>query len=606
MNRPVQPVKSCFVQAATDSLLLISVVSMMPMFSFTSSTPFANCLPRWSQTTRLGQKIAIALLSSTVVTGNILPMLASPIASPESTVYAQRQGDWDAELHMARLLDEDNNPTALVLQLDVDDKPDTTYANAVYQVFAKVSGRWTQIYTNTGARLIGGTGTGTLLPPEVIELVQLEEGLGDDVSNISWDSLDLKAVVQVRYDTRSRRDRQVMWEREATYSAIAQTYSTQIATTSIASTTAVTSSQTVQAHQTTQTRQTTQRETIQASSQSVEQLEPLFDDIGRRNNQQSAHRGHFNLGIFQKETTLSEVIARVSLKSKRTDSYLGERLIGDFKYTMNERSQFIRGLNPGDRVVVRLFDVAGTFLGYSEFELLEDNAAVNLILSDNPWRDRLVRTVYGIDSDRDGLFDTNTTLYDYFSHVTYTSRYHQDTNVTFLRTTNNINLDAFNVYSVPRAQRDCSYPNTFQHGSFAMVNRRISAFHYDLAEAFIAPPGELVQITEVSSSQTITSHEVSRLLITHREVGFSDNVILTTCDLGCSGDDDDDYEWDDDDYEWDDDDYEWDDDDDDEWDDDDDYRRHRRRSCNQGRGNGSEGCDPGRSRPHGGSNDGDD
>jgi hypothetical protein len=30
---------------------------------------------------------------------------------------------------------------------------------------------------------------------------------------------------------------------------------------------------------------------------------------------------------------------------------------------------------------------------------------------------------------------------------------------------------------------------------------------------------------------------------------------------------------------------------------------NRRRNCNQGIGNGAEGCDPGNSRPHGGSND---
>lgn len=39
----------------------------------------------------------------------------------------------------------------------------------------------------------------------------------------------------------------------------------------------------------------------------------------------------------------------------------------------------------------------------------------------------------------------------------------------------------------------------------------------------------------------------------------------------------------------------------DDYDDDD----RRPRNCNQGRGNGSEGCDPGNSQPHGGSNDGD-
>jgi len=34
-----------------------------------------------------------------------------------------------------------------------------------------------------------------------------------------------------------------------------------------------------------------------------------------------------------------------------------------------------------------------------------------------------------------------------------------------------------------------------------------------------------------------------------------------------------------------------------------DDRKPRRQNCNQGIGNGAEGCDPGNSRPHGGSND---
>jgi hypothetical protein len=43
--------------------------------------------------------------------------------------------------------------------------------------------------------------------------------------------------------------------------------------------------------------------------------------------------------------------------------------------------------------------------------------------------------------------------------------------------------------------------------------------------------------------------------------------------------------------------------DDDDNDDDDDDDDDRRQNCNQGIGNGAEGCDPGRSQPHGGSND---
>ncbi|NET47953.1 MAG: hypothetical protein F6K09_04335 [Merismopedia sp. SIO2A8] len=495
--------------------------------------PFSEISELWLPTSchKVSRAIAVALLSSTVLIGQAAPLFANP--SPVLVSQRSQQDDWEAELHIARLLDDDGEPTALVLQLDVDEKPETSYANAVYQLFANIDGRWTELYTNTGARLIGPSAGGAFLPPEVIELTLLEDTLEQqEVDRVDWNTLDLKATVQVRYDTRNRRDRNVEWAQEVTYGAIAQTYSSQIA-------------------RDTTIRQTT-TQVVTNTETSTQTLEPLLDTVGTPNNQLSPHRGHFSLGILQSVNTLSDVIARVSLKAKRPESYLGERLIGDFQYSINQRSQFIRGLNPGDRVVVRLFDTAGEFLGYSEFELLDENAAVNLVLSDTPWRDRLVRTVYGVDRDRNGQIDANAQIYDYFTHVTYTSQSYEESQVTFLKTTNNINHRAFAVSSLPSLHQNCSYPHSFQRGSFALANRTVSAFGVRGADALIARPGELVQITTVNSSSI--THEVSRLILTHREVGYSDDVIVTTCNSGCIDHGDDEYEWDDDLYEWDDDD----------------------------------------------------
>jgi hypothetical protein len=314
----------------------------------------------------------------------------------------------------------------------------------------------------------------------------------------------------------------------------------------------------------------------------------------------SQEQGDFSLALLQAQTTLPEAIARISVKEKQGDSYLGEKLIGDFRYEMNQRAQFVDGLNQGDRVVVRLFDLDGNFLGYSEFELLDENSVVNLILSDDPWGDRLLRTIIGKDINRDGRIDSGRQAYDYFTRITRISNRYESSQVTFLRNTNTIDIDKFIIAGLPRPSRTCVYPRSFEQGSFALVNYTFYAFSSNLAPALLSLPGDLTRITTISSRSRITTYEVTNLIVNYEDVGYSDYVLVQTCDLGCIDRDGDDDDWDDDD--WDDDDWDDDRDDDDDWDDDD-WDDGRRQNCNQGIGNGAEGCDPGNSRPHGSSND---
>ena len=98
------------------------------------------------------------------------------------------------------------------------------------------------------------------------------------------------------------------------------------------------------------------------------------------------------------------------------------------------------------------------------------------------------------------------------------------------------------------------------------------------------------------STRRVSVYEVIQLVSTYREYN-SETIVVVNRDRT-----DEEYSWDDDEsVEY----FEYDDDEDDNYDDDDGGRgdRPRRRNCNQGIGNGSEGCDPGNSRPHGGSND---
>ncbi len=504
------------------------------------------------------KRASLALMASTLFLSGYSPEV---LANPTPLQISQRQQDWNATLQMARLVNVRQETTALVLQMDVLDKPETSYANAVYQIYALQNGRWTQIYTNTGARLISRANGRMALPPEVVLLSDLQRRLGQ---NVRWSDVELRAVAQIRYDTRSgRSNQQVEWESIQSYSAIAQT--TQTSTQTSSQTTAVQTSP-------------SQSSTTQTSQSPLSSL-PL-PSVGRPNNQLNPHRGHFSLAVLQSQTTLSDVIARVSIKPKRPTNFLQERLIGDFRYRMNQRAQFIRGLNPGDRVIVRLFDTQNRFLGYSEFELLDDNASVNLVLPPNPLESRIVRTVLGVDSQRNGMLDQSFRAYDYFTRVTNVSQSdYRDAQVTFLRNTESLNLSAFNIASLPSPATTCIYPTSFESSAFALVNRTIRAFASNLAPALVATPGQVVQVTNLSSSSTsISTYEVSSQIVTYQEVGLTEGVITTTCDVGCIESNI-------------------------ESNDDDDRAMNRRRNCNQGIGNGPEGCDPGNSRPHGGSND---
>ncbi len=132
------------------------------------------------------------------------------------------------------------------------------------------------------------------------------------------------------------------------------------------------------------------------------------------------HRGHFTLTVQQDRPQFPQVLVRVSLASRRSNGYLPERFVGDFLLPVNRPVEFIRGLNPADRAIVRIFDPQGLqLLGYSELELLDDRAAAFVILPDRREQLGIVRTVIGIDSDRDRAIDRtpSNTIYSYFTEL---------------------------------------------------------------------------------------------------------------------------------------------------------------------------------------------
>jgi hypothetical protein len=164
--------------------------------------------------------------------------------------------------------------------------------------------------------------------------------------------------------------------RQTTSSATRQTTQTTTQTPA-ASNRQTTSSTTRQTSQTTTSQGTatrTPRQTTTASSQQTP----------------ANGTGEFSLAIWQPAANLSEVIARISVMSKDSN-FASERYIGDYRYQVNQRAKFVGGVNPGDRIVVRLYNYQNRLIGFTEFEVLPQRASVNIILGNRPLVSRIVR-----------------------------------------------------------------------------------------------------------------------------------------------------------------------------------------------------------------------
>lgn len=240
--------------------------------------------------------------------------------------------------------------------------------------------------------------------------------------------------------------------------------------------------------------------------------------------QNDPNRGHFSLAIMQAQPSYPNIIARVSLLTKRPDAFLQERFIGDFRYRINQRAQFIRGLNPGDRVVIRLFTPQNQLIGYTEAELLPNFASINLVLPTPADSSRTIRTVYGSDTDENGAIDAGSIVYDYFTQVTGDQL--EASRATFLgeyaRSPN------FQMRSLPAPTAEARYPDSFATGSFSLAGRTIAVFDANLAPALAALPGAMVQPTTLSNGTSV--YEASRLILAYRSIGVSQGRLTETID----------------------------------------------------------------------------
>ncbi|MCL1464763.1 S-layer homology domain-containing protein [Argonema galeatum] len=218
-------------------------------------------------------------------------------------------------------------------------------------------------------------------------------------------------------------------------------------------------------------------------------------------------KSSFSLAIRQPSATLSDVVARVSLKPKNGNSYAPEQLIGDYRYRLDRRAIFTGGMNTGDRIVLRLYDSGNRLIGFTELELLAQNTAVNLIFPEQASLYRMVRTLYGIDADRDGSIDQGTNFYDYYTIITGTRA--GEERVSFLNGVPNTSLTWFQVAGLPVPSRTSVYPNSFNGGEQAITNQAISVFRPDLPRVFTTVPGKGGAVTNVNNNSSYNATRLS-------------------------------------------------------------------------------------------------
>jgi FecR protein len=190
----------------------------------------------------------------------------------------------------------------------------------------------------------------------------------------------------------------------------------------------------------------------------------------------SPNRGHFSLSIRQKRPLLSQVVVRLSIETKRGESFLPERLIGNFSYPINQSAEFRRGMNPEDRIIVRVFNLQNRLLGYTAFELLDENVLVNIILPDVEQAYGTLRTLVATDSDRNNQIDRYAEIYDYYTRLN-SERLNSEIGAkekleaTFVEDAQSFNTDFFNIPGLPTAPTKSIFPDSFTEDLFAIATR---------------------------------------------------------------------------------------------------------------------------------------
>ncbi len=146
--------------------------------------------------------------------------------SPVAPTPAIVNDGWDAELRWSRLVDSPD--PEVLFQLMVLQKPETLYANVVYQFYAREKGKsgWTYIYTTLGARLLQNGSGSVELPLESLKLDEVAQKMG---YQFNWSNTDIRVSVLLRYDlSKEQRDLRLKFQHDSSYTAITPLSLTQL------------------------------------------------------------------------------------------------------------------------------------------------------------------------------------------------------------------------------------------------------------------------------------------------------------------------------------------------------------------------------------------
>ena len=100
------------------------------------------------------QRTSLCVLAATLTTASLLSTVEAIAAPSTPQIIAQVPYDWQTGMQLLRLLDDSGNLSSIGILLDIANKPSTTYANVVYQLYVRRAGEWREVYTNSGARLL--------------------------------------------------------------------------------------------------------------------------------------------------------------------------------------------------------------------------------------------------------------------------------------------------------------------------------------------------------------------------------------------------------------------------------------------------------------------
>jgi hypothetical protein len=165
-------------------------------------------------------------------------------------------------------------------------------------------------------------------------------------------------------------------------------------------------------------------------------------------------------------------------------------------------------------MVVRFFDPEDRQLvGYSEFELLDDFAAVNLVVDPTQG---IVRTVMGENRDRSGIIDRGAMVWDYWTQIENSFPLSWErTTALFLDQLPAADLGSFAITGLPRPDRRSSWPRSFTGGSLTLVGRPIPILRRDLEPSLLTLPRA---IPPISVGGGVPTYEVIGQILRFREV----------------------------------------------------------------------------------------